>query len=88
MIRLIRGAKLCAAESGTLTHNFLFAQEGKEVVIVERQVTINDYQCNVDVARGLKPIYVDANHEIYTTASRIWSLLPRLFYSLNWVHYF
>ena len=68
MIRLIRGAKLCAAESGTLTHNFLFAQEGKEVVIVERQVTINDYQCNVDVARGLKPIYVDANHEIYTTA--------------------
>ena len=68
MIRLIHGAKICAAESGTLTHNFLFSEEGKELIIVERQVTVNDYQCEVDIARGLKPIYIDANYEIYTTS--------------------
>ena len=69
MIRLIRGAKICASESGTLTHNFLFAQEEKEVVIIERQVTINDYQCDIDIAKRLRSVYVDANYEIYTTAA-------------------
>ena len=68
LIRMLQAAKVCASESGTLTHNFLFAQQGKEVIIVERQVTINDYQCNVDIIKDLHPIYIDANYEIYTTA--------------------
>lgn len=69
MILLLQNADVCAAESGTLTHNFLFAQQGKAVIIVERQVTINVYQCNVDIVRGLEATYVDANYEIYTTSS-------------------
>ena len=69
MILLLQNADICAAESGTLPHNFLFAQKGKEVIIIERQVTLNVYQCNVDVARELNATYVDANYEIYTTES-------------------
>ncbi|MBR2553956.1 MAG: glycosyltransferase family 61 protein [Aeriscardovia sp.] len=69
MILLLQNAKICAAESGTLTHNFLFAQKGKEVIIIERQVTINVYQCNVDIIKALNVTYVDANYEIYTTSS-------------------
>lgn len=69
MILLLQNAKICAAESGTLTHNFLFAQNGKQVIIIERQVTINVYQCNVDIVKELNATYVDANYEIYTTSS-------------------
>lgn len=67
-IWLLRNAKICAAESGTLPHNFLFAQNKKSVIIVERQVTINEYQVDVDVAKELFVTYIDANYEIYTTA--------------------
>lgn len=69
MILLLQNAEICASESGTLTHNFLFAQNGKKVIIFERQVTINVYQCNVDIVKALNVTYVDANYEIYTTKS-------------------
>ena len=67
MIYMIRTATVCAAESGTLPHNFLFAQNQKDVIIIERQVTINQYQTEVDIIKELNVTYVDANYEIYTT---------------------
>lgn len=69
LICILRNAKICAAESGTLPHNFLFAQNGKEILIIERQVTINLYQISVDIAKAFNATYIDANYEVYTTSS-------------------
>ena len=63
-IILLRNAEICAAESGTLPHNYLFCQDSKEVVIVERQTTVNEMQENVDKIRDLNVTYIDGHYTI------------------------
>lgn len=64
MIILLRNAKICAAESGTLPHNFLFCQDAKETIIIERQTTVNEMQVNVDQIRKLNVCYIDGHYTI------------------------
>lgn len=63
-IILLRNAKICAAESGTLPHNYLFCQDSKDVIIVERQTTVNEMQENVDEIRNLNVTYIDGHYTI------------------------
>ena len=65
VIRYLRNADLCAAESGTLPHNYLFCEDQKDVIIIERQATVNEMQANVDSIRNLNVTYIDANMCLY-----------------------
>ena len=67
MIGYLNRASVCAAESGTLPHNFLFCSDGKQVEIMERQTTINEIQTNIDQIKSLNVTYVDAHFTIYPT---------------------
>ena len=58
-------AKICAAESGTLPHNFLFANDEKKIIIIERQDTINEIQVDVDKIKQLQVTYIDGFYTIY-----------------------
>lgn len=60
-------AKICAAESGTLPHNCLFCEDGKKIIIVERQTTINEIQANIDQIKDLDVIYIDGAYSLYPT---------------------
>ena len=63
----LRSSRLCAAESGSLPHNFLFCKEGQHVVIIERHASINEMQLDVDVIMNLCVTYIDAHFTIYPT---------------------
>lgn len=67
MIWYLRHAHVCAAESGTVPHNFLFCQDQKDCIIIERQATINEIQTNVDIVKNLKVSYVDGFFMVYPT---------------------
>ena len=67
LIHYFHGAEVCAAESGTLPHNFLFCEDGKRVEIIERQTTVNEIQANLDQVRSFDLTYVDAHFTIYPT---------------------
>lgn len=67
LIQQLHGAEICAAESGTLPHNFLFCEDGKRVEIIERQTTVNEIQANLDQIREFKLTYVDAHFTVYPT---------------------
>ncbi len=69
MISYIRNADICATPSGTLPHNFLFAQDNKNVVIVERTPLINEMQVDVDRIKNLNVTYIDAHWLIYPGVS-------------------
>lgn len=67
LIWYLQKAEVCAAESGTLPHNFLFCQDGKTVEIVERQTAVNEIQANLDMVKNLDVTYIDAHFTIYPT---------------------
>lgn len=65
LVYYLQNANICAAESGTLPHNFLFAQQKKTCIIVERQAVINEIQLNIDVMKELSVTYIDSHYFIY-----------------------
>ena len=65
MICYIRFADICAVPSGTLPHNFLFAQDNKKIIIVERMPMINEIQVDVDRMKDLDVTYIDGHWLIY-----------------------
>ena len=62
-------ADICAAESGSLSHNFLFAPHGAECIIIERYAIANEIQANIDIIKHLNVTYVDGNYQIYPVES-------------------
>lgn len=66
MIAYIRNADVCAAFSGSLPHNMLFAKEGQKLVIVERLVLNNEIQVDLNKMKKFDVVYIDANIPIYT----------------------
>ncbi len=69
MIFYIRNAEICATPSGTLPHNYLFAQDNKKVVVVERMTLINEMQVDVDRVKDLDITYIDGHWLIYPGSS-------------------
>ena len=65
MICYIRNAEICASPSGTLPHNYLFSQDNKRVIIVERTSLINEMQIDVDRIKDLEVIYIDGHWMFY-----------------------
>ena len=65
MIGYIRQADVCATPSGTLPHNFLFAQDNKEVIVIERTPLVNEMQVDVDRIEDLELTYIDGHWLIY-----------------------
>lgn len=65
MILAIRNARVCAAESGTVPHNMLFAEDGQNLIIVERQSIVTEIQTDVDRMKDLDVTYIDAHYTIY-----------------------
>jgi len=63
----LNNAEICAAESGTLPHNFLFCQDGKKVIVIERQTTVNETQTDIDQIKELNVTYIDGHFTIYPT---------------------
>ena len=55
----MQAADCCAAESGTLAHNYLFCKNAQDTIVIERQTTVNDAQTSIARLRGLDTIYVD-----------------------------
>ena len=66
LIRFLHGAGECAAISGTLTHNMLFAPEGSKLHVIEKYASINNYQPGVDILKNLETTYIDANYFLRT----------------------
>ena len=58
-------ADICASESGSTAHNFLFAPADSKIVIIERQVWTNEFQCDFDVIKNFNTTYVDAYYALY-----------------------
>ena len=67
LIFYIRNSKICASLSGSLPHNFLFAEDEQKVIIVERIVFNNEIQVDVNTAKNLDVTYIDANISLYST---------------------
>lgn len=65
LIVKLRNAEECAAESGTVAHNFLFCCDNQSVIIVERQMLVNDAQASIDYVRSLHTTYIDGHLTIY-----------------------
>ena len=65
MICRIRGAKICASESGSTPHNMLFAADGQKLIVVERQSVINNVQSDIDAVKALDVMYIDGHYTIY-----------------------
>lgn len=64
-ISYIREADIVATVSGSLPHNLLFANKGKKVLILERNVLNNEIQVNVNQIKELDVTYIDANLALY-----------------------
>ena len=69
LIWYIQKAEVCAAESGTVPHNFLFAQQNTKCIICERQAVPNEIQANIDIIAGLNSIYIDGQYTIYPVSA-------------------
>ncbi|MCR5251051.1 MAG: glycosyltransferase family 61 protein [Lachnospiraceae bacterium] len=67
-LRLMRGAKLLASESGSCAHNMLLAPKGASTLIMERQALPNRFQAEIDRMRDLDCRYVDSYYALYPTA--------------------
>lgn len=65
LIFLLRNAQTCASLSGTLPHNLLFAEDGKELVVIERNILNNEIQVDINRMKKLSVIYIDANIGVY-----------------------
>lgn len=65
----LRGADICAAESGTVAHNFIFCSKKQSTIVIERQALVNDVQTSIEVLREFKTVYVEGHltlHSIYS----------------------
>lgn len=60
MIFYLNRCEVCAAVSGTLPHNILFAQNGKKLIITERNVVNNEIQADVNIIKNLDVVYIDS----------------------------
>lgn len=69
MICYIRNADICATPSGTLPHNYLFAQDHKKTIVVERMTLINEIQVDVDRIKNLDLTYIDGHWLVYPGVS-------------------
>jgi len=69
LIWYMNSADVCAAESGTLPHNFLFCKDNKKVEIIERQTTVNEIQANIDQIKNFDVTYIDACFMIYPVSA-------------------
>ena len=65
LIILIYNSSVVATESGSTSHNVLFAEDKKNVLIIERQTIVNRVQSSIDCVRNLSVTYVDADLMIY-----------------------
>lgn len=65
LILLLKHCTECAAFSGTLPHNMLFAPDGSKLVIVERHALNNEIQLDVNRLKYLNVTYIDANLGVY-----------------------
>ncbi len=65
LIRKLNHAQTVACFSGSLPHNMLFAKEGTQLVIMEKQAIINEIQVNLNKIKELEVTYVDAHHSLY-----------------------
>lgn len=65
MIFYLQGCKVCAAVSGTLPHNILFAQNGKKIIISERNVVNNEIQVDVNIIKDLNVVYIDSSVGVF-----------------------
>ena len=65
LIYFIRTSEMCATVSGSLALNFLFAQNGQSVTVVERQSLPHYSQNIIDVMRDLRTTYIDGYYTIY-----------------------
>lgn len=60
LIKTLSEARTVASVSGSLAHNFVFADRATEFVVVERTAVVNDYQVGLGLAMGIEQTYVDA----------------------------
>ena len=65
MVNYLQHAKICASESGSCAHNFLFAPRNAKLEIIERQGYINEIQANLDVIIGCSVTYIDAYYTLF-----------------------
>lgn len=68
LIYIISNAEKIATVCGTLQHNILFAQENKDVAILERNVIVNDIQLDVNIIKKAKYVYIDSHHTVYNVS--------------------
>lgn len=66
LLYLLENAEEVASLSGSLPHNLLFAEDGKKLHIVERNVLNNEIQADVNRIKNLEVTYVDANIPLYS----------------------
>ena len=65
LIVYLQNAEVIAAESGTVAHNFLFAQESKKCIIIEWQAVVNEIQANIDIIKNQNITYIDGQLTVY-----------------------
>ena len=66
LIYKLNHAERIASLSGSLPHNLLFAEDKKDLLIIERNVLNNEIQADINQIKDLNVIYVDANLPIYS----------------------
>ena len=69
MIYLIRNAEICATFPGSTHHNFLFAEENKKIVILEKTPMINHFLIDINRLKNFDITYIDAYLFISPTVS-------------------
>ncbi len=67
MIHYLQNAKVVATYSGSVAHNLYFAPLGQRLEVLERCVTNDDHQVDLDRIKELNAVYIDANLPLYTT---------------------
>lgn len=70
IINILEAAEVIACESGTLPHNMLLTNNSN-LIIMERQTTINEIQLDIDRIKKLNTIYVDSYVEPFPASPGI-----------------
>ena len=66
LICYIKEAKEIAMFSGSVHHNILFANDGKKIILIERNVINNEIQVDINRMKNTSADYIDANIPIYS----------------------
>lgn len=66
LIHYIKNADEIAMFSGSVHHNILFADDGKKIILIERNVINNEIQVDINRMKNLSVEYIDANIPIYS----------------------